>query len=836
MADLDLNKLLNLAEQLEIEAGIGLPTSRLPRIERNLSQLCEASKELLSKVGTPGAPDIQKANLLLGSKGIDLPQLSQKIDTLCNSLSNRKTFESLEPIPNIQNFLKNEAENAILSLIENTQRYTSKQVENVRQREMFYSWENEKRKLLNSFVGHSGSVVELPMSHEYTSINETQITQCPMDQNEMAYSQALKDYNHAVLAGDFTPNLVEKLADAIASFHDSNVNDLWSMVKYMSELSPSNLAQDNESFPRATPQIQQEMISQARKYLEKCYQLYMNIKVSQSLSEVRRGVPGTYSLVCSFLQIQISSGAISSLGLEDINIGGLPYWPLIYYLLRCGDIESAVTATKTLLPNLNDFYAVLLDLKQNGGKLSNKVEKTVKRQYKSYVRNVSDPFKRVVYSALGACSIGDYHSEVIVTADDFLWLKLLQVRPAPEGVILRDSHASSTADVLPYDLLQTIIIEEYGESYYDAATNPYLYFQVLFLTGQFEAAIEFLVRNPKLRSHGVHIAIALLKSGLLALTGSSDAPLVAIESHDPPPNRRLNICRVITLYTNKFEILAAQEALHYYFVLRDTHSSGPSYNNMFAECVAALALQTRDFGAIFGCLDAEGCITPGLIHEFGNRESDIRQIINYTAERSEQKGEFEDARYLYELGGNLEKALCLMNRSLSECMARPNEVGSVRARIQSQAKEMCARIQGQNIGADPNTVRTFHILTDLFEFFDLYSNEQYQVALQIIQRSELIPFTLAEVDEKITKFKRLDEGITRNMADILLATMNMIHSEFQKLKNEDNLPGSSTDEIRKKRTFLKERARALTTFSALIPFHIPKDVNSKLLQIEIHML
>lgn len=62
-------------------------------------------------------------NLLLGSKGVDLPQLSQKLD----SLSTRKTFEPLEPIPDndIQNFLKNETENAVLSLIENTHRFVS---------------------------------------------------------------------------------------------------------------------------------------------------------------------------------------------------------------------------------------------------------------------------------------------------------------------------------------------------------------------------------------------------------------------------------------------------------------------------------------------------------------------------------------------------------------------------------------------------------------------------------------------------------------------------------------------------------------------------------------
>jgi nuclear pore complex protein Nup93 len=60
---------------------------------------------------------------LLSSKGVDLPQLSQKLEVL----SARKTFEPLEPIPDadIQSFLKNEKENAILSIIEETHRTVS---------------------------------------------------------------------------------------------------------------------------------------------------------------------------------------------------------------------------------------------------------------------------------------------------------------------------------------------------------------------------------------------------------------------------------------------------------------------------------------------------------------------------------------------------------------------------------------------------------------------------------------------------------------------------------------------------------------------------------------
>lgn len=63
------------------------------------------------------------SHILLGSKGIDLPKISQKLE----SLNARKTFEPLDPIADtdIQSFLKNEKENAILSVIEEVHKNVS---------------------------------------------------------------------------------------------------------------------------------------------------------------------------------------------------------------------------------------------------------------------------------------------------------------------------------------------------------------------------------------------------------------------------------------------------------------------------------------------------------------------------------------------------------------------------------------------------------------------------------------------------------------------------------------------------------------------------------------
>lgn len=61
--------------------------------------------------------------ILLGSKGIDIPKISKNLE----ALSARKTFETLDPVhdTDIHSFLKNEKENAILSIIQDVNKSVS---------------------------------------------------------------------------------------------------------------------------------------------------------------------------------------------------------------------------------------------------------------------------------------------------------------------------------------------------------------------------------------------------------------------------------------------------------------------------------------------------------------------------------------------------------------------------------------------------------------------------------------------------------------------------------------------------------------------------------------
>lgn len=121
-----------------------------------------------------------------------------------------------------------------------------------------------------------------------------------------------------------------------------------------------------------------------------------------------------------------------------------------------------------------------------------------------------------------------------------------------------------------YSLMTFYRIFVLGESYYHAHEQPFLYFSMLFLTGQFEAAIEFLARGAGARHlpHAVHLAAAMHEHSLLAASQSVLAPLITVDPADKPPAKRLNLARLILLYVKRFESSDPKETLHYLFLLR----------------------------------------------------------------------------------------------------------------------------------------------------------------------------------------------------------------------------------------------------------------------------
>ncbi|KAJ6638477.1 Nuclear pore complex protein Nup93-1 [Pseudolycoriella hygida] len=822
---MDFNYLLQQAQKLTHETQ---GTEDFPRVERTLPQVLQATHELHSRVIQTGAKDIQ-AHILLGSKGIELPKISQKLETI----SSRKTFEPLDPIAetDIQSFLRNEKENAILSVIEEVHKNSYQSAQTQKWKHTMNDWKQEKIKLMNALIGPSQNWIDIRKAPEQTILNESTFGgKSSLNNQEMAYAREVAEHNKLIISGAMRPSLVEKFSEVATKFNDSKVNDMWELVKYMTNVPPFPKTQD----PIKTRNQKTQFVDQAKKYLENRYKLFMTAIISDNLREAQRGgVPSTYNLVSAFVGLKFNNQNTNSfIGLQDGFVDGKPLWPLVYYSLRCGDIQSALkflgsaglnSTTSESYRGHEDFVQLLeCKLRNPEQKIDTKLEMLIKMQYKKHIRNATDQYKRAAYCIVGRCDVNEQHVEVAKTSDDFLWIQLSMIR----------NDGEVTSDDLTYSGLQSMILEQYGEKHYNAQEQPHLYFQVLTLTGQFEAAIEFLSRFERYRTHAVHIALAMSEINMLGGSRNVQEPLLSVDISDPAPLRRINIARLVMLYVRKFEVTDPSEAIQYFFFLR--HMPDPEGRNLFLVCVTDLAIECRDFDLLFGKMQSTGVRSRGIIDQFETVHINPSKACGMVAGVLVKKGLFEDAIKLFDLAGMQEQALTHLSILLSQVVHQPSTPGSLRERLHLMADDLARRYTGFKINCDPQIMSTFTTLRDLVTFFDCYHEKKYELALETLGNTKLVPLSMNDLEICVHNFKRLGGEVCKVIPDLLLATMDVLYNQYKQLKGKDG--GAINNEYKERQlTFIRDQAKALSNMAATVPYRMPGDTNSRLVQTEILM-
>ncbi|KAK2189808.1 hypothetical protein NP493_96g07020 [Ridgeia piscesae] len=829
MMDVDsgFGDLLQQAQQLTADMDTGM---ELPRVERNLQQLKEAAQRMASRVPLVAQETTDvKASLLLGSRGYDIRRVAHKLE----ELSTAKTFEPLEPIrdTDIQGFLKNERENALLAAIEQTRKNTFEETERRHWADMESEWEQEKQKILTALVGTGQDMLDFPHDSQ-NLLTDTMNMQgrTAMDSVEMAYAKQVYIYNDKVVQGGIKPSLVDMFSSVASTMEDKKVAELWNMVRHMTEVPTVKVSSPLKA--RTSVEMQKAYTRQAQRYLEQSYLKYVTLMVYSNLQQAQLGgVPGTYNLVRSFLNIRLP---VMMQELEDGDVEGLPIWALIYYCMRCGDLSAAWDIICSVDQNLGDFGRFFKEyMESDDRRLGANSERDIRLQYRRSVRNSTDPYKRVVYCLTGKCDPRGNHSEVADKTEDYLWLKLCQLSFQDEDAMFQER--------LTLPQFQTMLLEEHGESHFNAYQQPFLYFEVLLLTAQFEAAIEFMSRIESVRCHAVHVALVFYELHFLLLPSNSHSKLLSRESSDPEPLRRLNFARLVMMYTRKFEATDPREALQYFHLLRDLKTA--QGDNLFMSCVSELVLETREFDMLLGQLGKDGSRKPGAIDKFNG---DTQKIIELVASDTEGKGLLEDAITLYDLAKNHDKVLELLNKLLSQVVSQPSTPQSTRDRLKQLALAIAERYRQLAARGSQHTTETFHLLLDLMTFFDHYHLGRTEEAHKVIQELRLLPFAVSAVEQKVKAFRFYPDEVRRSLPDILLATMSILHTQYKHVRScgslsaqpPCSLSGPSFREDGGRQQYiddLRSQARALITFAGMIPYRMPSDTNARLVQMEVLM-
>lgn len=197
----DFSELLQEAEKLSNDLE---GTTELPKVERSLRQVLEAANDLYTRVAQTGAQDIQ-ANLLLGSKGIDLPKIAQKLE----SLSTKRTFEPIQPVEDldISNILENEIRNKILGVFDSGYNKMLAFTYDMAWEHQQSEWKQEKRKILNAMSTSSGAAIEVGKQLTITFDRPT-FASGALGPTETIYVQKIIDYNKTISKGNNNNNFL----------------------------------------------------------------------------------------------------------------------------------------------------------------------------------------------------------------------------------------------------------------------------------------------------------------------------------------------------------------------------------------------------------------------------------------------------------------------------------------------------------------------------------------------------------------------------------------------------------------------------------------------------
>lgn len=800
-------ELLQQAEQLTAE----IDDTGLPRVARNLKQIVEEGQQLWSRTAQLAAKDTNevKASILLGSRGIDLPKISQRLE----GLTAAPTFETVEEAheTDIQAFLRNERENAVLSVFADSFKATQEEVDKFCWDTFSNEWQREKQRILDSLLGPSNDVMDVrdvSMGPEMgtTSFNLDLQTRSKMTATEVPYAREIEQYNEQVIKGGLRPKLAERFKAVAKELDDRSAMEAWDMVCSLVEAPLSS----EGAVPRTAA-----LVRQSRAYLERTYGQFMRVVVEGNRGQATLGgEPGTLNLVKSFLNVKRPSLPPEQ---HDGTLAGQSVWALIYYCLRCGDRQAAVEVSREAPGTAGELTPIFEEYAASeDGHLSASSENRVRQQYSRSVRTLDArcPFKRAVFCILGRCDVAQDHPEVTTTCEDYLWLKLCLVYV--EEPTAGEEHKEQAQDRLALSKLQHSLLEEFGESHFDAVHQPYLYFKVLFLTGQFEHAVEFLARMEPQRCHAVHIALVLYEENLLKLPASIQLPLVS--KAPAGPGFRFNLARLVTSYTRNFELTDPCKALGYYYFLRNL--KGSRGEDLFVACVSELVLQTKEFTVLLGKIEPDGCRRQGAVDRY---RYDTKRIIEAVAEDCEGRGLYEEAVSLYDLCDKHNNAIKLLNRLLAQHV--PSACGPVWNRLQSLATDLAQRYRNHGCDASPETLSALYLLLDLGTFFQLANQNKAVLALDVIRKLDLIPFHPSLVDASVTAFSRRSEEVRRILADVLLAVMNLLYGQYKELKGPEEA----------RRQELRSQARAIITFSGSIPYRMPGDTNARLVQMEVLM-
>lgn len=826
MATTDLEYLLLQGQKLCKDTDNFKPISK---IHKSLRQLCRNADHAPKKLYSTN--DEQCAKEFLANRGVDLTNYSNVLSQLCSHRDNVVTPCDPKPVMDYSSSVESLMGRHIEDYINNLECNDTKEPDNCL-KDIPTSWKKIKKDIVYSEFASDSYDVSFCLQNLVTTKNEY-FTFSPksndaVESNNFPFVADVQNYIKAKESNKSNKDLIEYFLETVQKNNTSStVAHIWNVVKYMYNITPQQQSTYGAFNDRYSEENQIKLVKNAKTYLEDKYQAFL-IKETRHLN---LNNDDNYMAAVISSYVMMNSGRLVT-QLNDFYVDDQSVWPILYYSLRCGRIDVANFFIRKSNLALDDLLNVFIHLKEANftERAASNVGITLNKYYRT-LPVYDNAFRKTIFSLLGMVEANIEKKAVAKTIEDKLWILLTEYFATK---YMEDSNG------LDYCSLQRYILD-HGKPYMD---QPHVYFELLFLIGQFESAIDFLYRNVEFSNHAVHIAIALKEKHLLATPEHLQAPFLSNENIDVK-FVRLNFTRLILLFCHEFESNRPHYATYYYYFLRNIKSLTLN-ENLFHKCVADLATSFDENMCdwMFGCVD--NTKENILLNAFN--QNSVNSIIDKTLELSLEKNKLEVAFKLYSLTSD--KAVYgVLNNILSYVIYNFDVFGHTKSDEKSNIvnkhfyDRLCVYTEELNQmktstleGVGP--VSTFHVLRNLYLFFYNSSRLQFLSAIEKANDTGLVPFTSEDIKHCLNNCTKYGDIVQRNIYNFIKSLVNVLceeHSRILKHQNisiEDDLlieeENSDIFDQSKEIGWTKRRIRKtikiIYLFSAQLPVQIALDV------------
>lgn len=517
-------------------------------------------------------------------------------------------------------------------------------------------------------------------------------------------------------------------------------------------------------------------------------------------------------------------------------------WAVIYYGLRCGAEEEIVeyvaniirsnqsVVDKAVLKLLEYRVALKKTHTQSEALGIPSVEIRYPVEYKHLLEkyrqltsssmddtHTIDPYEVCVLNILCFVNPNLRESRVLVTIEDYLWQRLCFING--------NTTASDTSQRYSVNKLAQSI-QKFGPSHFEAsnienpALAPLLFFEILLITQDFEAAIKYLASKGHILE-AVHFAITLNYYGLLHC-----AMVSAGEEED---ESNLDLTRLLRQFVHQFQRNHPCEATEYYCCITDEITRH--------ELLIELLLESRKFETLVGRMNnADGCRSHGLYDRLLRDDAKVQEILISAARKAEQQGASSDALQLYQTAGDIVAVISLLNKQLSASLSATRVEREQVFRIGKEfADQWLQHPWVQNIasGYARSTTISFQTLLNFCIFLNLFQDEKCTDAIRFVEGLDIFPSpnengnSINTITLCVDRFMAFDDSVRQHFDIILLRYAECLVRESERLKAH-----TSEDIARVGVGILREKMELVVAFAGMIKYRLPIGTNEQLTRME----